>query len=401
MVSSFSSRICSSNIEHMNVLYDYQAFDMQSHGGVSRCFAELYAHLPQDIQAHIGVLESNNVYLQALGFKSQGDIYKNFLCEKDSTLKYVLFKLYYNVKHGDYRRWNRMPKINKLESIERLEGGDFDIFHPTFFNPYFFKYLGNRPYVLTVHDMIPELFPQYYEHDNWQIQQKNMTIPRAAHLIAVSEQTKMDLCRIMGVKEEQVSVIYHGADETPYVPSANNRDYEYILYVGDRHFYKNFNIFAQSCVPILKRHKDLKVICTGKPFTEEEKAMFQSWGLSDRFVQHFVKTDQEMLDLYHYAVAFVYPSSYEGFGIPILEAYKAQCPVLLNHASCFPEIAGDAAIYFKMDENGTNFEEQFETFYHQNGSERQTLIEKQDQRMKRYSWKTSAQQLADVYKKFG
>lgn len=57
--------------------------------------------------------------------------------------------------------------------------------------------------------------------------------------------------------------------------------------------------------------------------------------MEDRFIHEFIKTDQEMLDLYHYALAFVYPSSYEGFGLPILEAYKAECPVLLNYASCF------------------------------------------------------------------
>ena len=386
----------------MKVLYDYQAFDMQTHGGVSRCFAELYSHLPQDIQAHIGVLESNNVYLQTMGVKPQGNIYKNFLCEKDSTLKYILFKLCYNVKHGDYRRWNRMPKINKLESIERLKKGNFDIFHPTFFDPYFFKYIGNKPYILTVHDMIPELFPQYYGHDNGQILQKNMTIPRAAHLIAVSEQTKKDMCRIMGVKEEQVSVVYHGADETPYVPSTgNDKDYEYLLYVGDRHFYKNFATFAKSCLPILKRHRDMKIICTGKPFTEEEKVMFKEWNMENRFVQLFVKTNQEMLDLYHHAVAFVYPSSYEGFGIPILEAYKAGCPVFLNHASCFPEIAGDAAVYFNIDSQKSNFEEKFEDFYHGNANERKVLIEKQTARLKLYSWRKSAQQLADIYNRFG
>lgn len=76
----------------------------------------------------------------------------------------------------------------------------------------------------------------------------------------------------MNIKEEQVSVIYHGADETPYTPNENNRHpFEYILFVGERHFYKNFDFFAKQCVPILKRHKELKVVCTGKPFNETEK----------------------------------------------------------------------------------------------------------------------------------
>lgn len=383
----------------MKVLYDSQAFDMQTHGGISRCFAELYSHLPKDIDAHISVLESNNVYLQNLGYKSEGELYNNFLWSKDSALKKLLYKLYYNAKFGEYSRLDRTPKINRHLSVKEIKSKGFDILHPTFFDPYFLKYIGNLPFVITVHDMIPELFPQYYARNDFQILQKNIVIPKATHLIAISEQTKKDLCSTMNIKESQVSVVYHGVDETPYIPTENNRrSYEYILFVGERHYYKNFNLFAKSCVPILKRHKDLKVICTGKSFTEEENAMFKSWGVENRFIHEFVVTNHEMLDLYHDALAFIYPSSYEGFGLPILEAYKAECPILLNHASCFPEIAGDAAIYFHLNSTTNNFEEQFETFYHLDGIEKKELIRKQKERSKLFSWKVSAQKLSNIYK---
>ena len=66
--------------------------------------------------------------------------------------------------------------------------------------------------------MIPEQYNQYYDHNDYQILQKHLVIPKANHIIAVSQQTKRDLCRIMNIKEEQVSVVYHGADETPYTP---------------------------------------------------------------------------------------------------------------------------------------------------------------------------------------
>ena len=122
--------------------------------------------------------------------------------------------------------------------------------------------------------------------------------------------------------------------------------------------------------------------------------------MENRFKHIFVRNDQDMLDLYHYALAFIYPSSYEGFGLPILEAYKAGCPVLLNHASCFPEIAGNAAIYFNMNKHKNNFEEQFETFYHLNGTERKELIKRQEERLKRYSWNKSAKLSAEIYQRF-
>ncbi len=117
----------------------------------------------------------------------------------------------------------------------------------------------------------------------------------------------------MNIKEEQVSVQFiMEQTKTPYTRNENNRHpFEYILFVGERHFYKNFDFFAKQCVPILKRHKELKVVCTGKPFNETEKSMFKSWGKwKIRFMHQFIKTDKKCVDLYHYALAFVYPSSY-------------------------------------------------------------------------------------------
>lgn len=384
----------------MKILYDYQAFDMQTHGGVSRYFSELISHLPQNIKTDISVIETNNIYLKALGKEPAGTLYKNFLWHKDSPIKHFMYKLYYNAKNGAFSKLDHTPAINRFESIKLLKEGDFDLLHPTFFDPYFLKFIGNKPFVITVHDMIPELFPQYYACDDIQIIHKNITIPQAAHIITVSQQTKLDLCRVMNIKEEQVSVVYHGANESQYIPNENDKDFEYILYVGERHLYKNFNDFAKSCIPILKRHKELMVICTGKPFTDSERKMLKEYGMENRFKHRFVENDQEMLDLYHYALAFVFPSSYEGFGLPILEAYKAGCPVLLNHASCFPEIAGNAAIYFNMNKHKNNFEEQFETFYHLNGTERKELIKRQEERLKRYSWNKSAKLSAEIYQRF-
>lgn len=379
----------------MKVLYDLQAFDMQTHGGVSRCFAELYSHRPAFVDAHISVKETDNVYLQELGFPPKGTLYKNFLCDKDTKLKHFLFKLKYNIQYGKFSRLDKRPLINLFETESVLKKGDFDIFHPTFFDDYFLPFLGKKPFVITVHDMIPEIF----SIDKHQVEQKLAIIPKATHIVAVSERTKQDLVRIMHVPEEKVSVIYHGSDEEPYTPSTTAPiAEEYILFVGTRYEYKNFKAFCKSCVGILKRHPQLKIVCTGVPFSPEEIQFFESLGIKERMVHKFVQTSQELLDLYHYAFTFVYPSKYEGFGIPILEAYKADCPVMLNRASCFPEIAGDAAVFFDLNSEKSDFEEQFETLYRLTGDEREELIQRQRERMKLYSWSKSAAQLADVYK---
>lgn len=383
----------------MKVLYDSQAFDMQTHGGVSRCFAELYSNRPESVDARIGVLESDNVYLQQLGFPKNGNEYDHFL-HKGFPMRRIIYKAYKNIKGGYPEKWDRKPRVNQLESEHLLRMQDFDVFHPTFFDDYFLRFIGKKPFVLTIHDMIPELFPKYYSKKEKQIVLKKKLAGLAAHIVAVSEQTKTDIVHFLQIPEEKVSVVYHGSDTKPYYPSVGtNYTFEYLLYVGERHWYKNFTGFCRDCMPILRRHKDLKIVCTGRPFTPEELFFFEAFGMEERFIHLFVEDEQDFMDLYHNAIAFVYPSSYEGFGIPILEAYKAGCPVMLNKASCFPEIAADAAIYFEMKKDSSDFEEQFENLYHMSSEERKSLIEKQKKRLALFSWKTSADELAKIYQK--
>ncbi len=384
----------------MKILYDSQCFDMQRHGGVSRCFVELYKHLPKDIQAEFSVVETDNVYLNDIGVPVANTCYDNFPLGKDNEIKRFLYKLLYNFKYGQYGKWDCNPQLNFLESVKQLRKGDYDIFHPTFFSPYFLPFLKDKPLVLTVHDMIVELFSNYYPPTDSQLIWKNILIPKADHIVAVSECTKRDLQRFFNVPDSKISVIYHGTDNTPYTPSATCLvEGEYILYVGDRWLYKNFGGFVKAVAPVLNTHKEISVVCTGSPFNYDEQQLLQANGVQERFVQMFVKSNQDFLDLYHNAITFVYPSAYEGFGIPILEAYKADCPVMLNKASCFPEIAGDAAVYFSFKDGTSDFEEQFENLYHLNANERDCLLQKQRQQLSKYTWEKSAQQLADVYRK--
>ena len=121
------------------------------------------------------------------------------------------------------------------------------------------------------------------------------------------------------------------------------------------------------------------------------------YGVKDRFVSCWVKNDNVLYSLYHNALCFVYPSEYEGFGIPILEAFQADCPVLLNNASCFPEIAGDAAFYFDMNSNDSNLAEQLERLLSMSSEEKTHLLSKQRKRLSKYSWEDSAKKMDDVY----
>lgn len=384
----------------IRVLMDAQAFDIQTHGGISRCFAELIRHMPKSIDMHVPIVETKNVYLKQMGMASDKDYYIEFCKGHPTSLKRFWYKLSTNIKHGHWGQWDRMPRLNLFETEQQLANGAFDVFHPTYYNPYFLKKIGNKPFVLTVHDMISELYSGVYKFRDGQLKGKRKLIPRASHIIAVSEHTKQDIINLFGIAPEKISVIYHGIDQKPYVPSLNkNVTGYYILYVGDRNKYKNFQRFVCEICPVLENHPNLSVICTGKPFSSEEYKMFKDRRVQNRIIHRFVESNQELSDLYHYAQAFVYPSEYEGFGIPILEAYKAGCPVVLNRASCFPEIAGDAAVYFGFDGKGQSLQECIEDLLIWTPARKEHLIDIQRQRLKRYSWDKAAQELAEVYKK--
>jgi len=375
----------------MKILFDHQTFEIQTHGGVSRCFWELYKHLPKDTKAEISIKESNNAYLQLPGIKPLGFEYENFIFNHYWVGKRTMFNWFNKLRGYDY--WN----LNKNYSIEKLRKGDFDVFHPTYFDDYFLEHLGNKPFVLTIHDMIPEKFPQYFARGDFQILMKRKLAPLASAIVAVSENTKQDILEILKVPEEKIHVIYHGSNNTCPPDNCSKTAFPYILYVGGRSDYKQFKEWLPHLNVFLLQHSEIQVVCTGKPFQNDEIEYMQQLGIQDRFKHIFVKNDQELYSLYHNATAFVYTSAYEGFGIPIIEAYQAGCPVMLNRASCFPEIAGDAATYFELTNEGSDFAMQMEYLYNLSIVQKNELVKKQNERLAHYSWAKASQQLSDLY----
>ena len=377
----------------MRVIYDHQAFTIQKYGGISRCFYELYKNLPKEVDARILVHESDNVYLKdTIGVYPKGYHFNHFICQLYFPGKYWL-----HMFADKFRKHKYYPEYNTNYVFEELDKGGFDIFHPTYYSDYFLTHLNGKPFVLTIHDMIPELYPQYYKADNIQIIMKRKLASLANAIIAVSENTKQDIIRILGIPEEKIHVVYHGCSLPTIKDTSSSFPFPYIIYVGARWTYKNFIPFVKSIAPILKRHHDLHIVCTGADFDDEEVSLFEELKIRDRIIHQWVKNDSELYGLYHHALCFVYSSEYEGFGIPILEAYQANCPVLLNRRSCFPEIAENAAIYFDLDANQNNFADVFEMFLKMGKDDRESLLEIQRQRLTHFSWEQSAKYLAQVY----
>lgn len=377
----------------MTILFDYQAFEMQPFGGVSKSYAKLISHLQSlDVDARLAIKESNNEHLIQSGItpfiKPLGTTNKQwfgreklFKGQRRLLRKVLSFSGY----HNDF--WS----INQDYCIKQLKKQHFDIFEPTFFDPYFLPYLNGKPFVLTVHDMIPELL----DVDKPQAELKQLLCPLATHIHVPSQNTKDDLIRIMGIPSEKITVIPHGAPEIP--PKRKPIfDFPYLLYVGVRGSYKNFEPFTTECTDIISQHPDLNVICTGEPFSDEELKMLCKLGIREHVVNMPHVSEEQLQALYQHAIAFVYPSAYEGFGIPILEAFVNGCPVLLNNASCFPEIGGDAAIYFDINRKGDLSDHIMELLQYSE-EERQQIIDKGTQRAKCFSREESAHKLKQIY----
>lgn len=375
----------------MRILYDYQIFQWQRVGGISNSFINLIQNLPSTAEFQIGIKDSDNVHLKESGlvqvrpFSSE----QNFLTNRYFYGKGYLFRWFSAIFPSINSR-----EVNRKYSIDLLKSGQFDVFHPTFFEDYFLPYLNGTPYVFTVHDMITEKFKT---GDILQTNNKKTLVDRASHIIAVSNNTKQDLMDIFNVPESKITVIYHGASEI--MPS---KDFvvgvdKYILFVGQRGGYKNFIPMVKSLLPVLERHQDIKIICTGADFSLQERSLFKENGLQDRVI-HKSPSDAELRALYANALCFVFPSLYEGFGIPILEAWKCGCPVILNKKSCFPEIAKDAAVFFTLDNNYSDLDRVMESFLTMPENEKDLLLQRQNKRLQDFSWKKSAEMLLDVYR---
>lgn len=392
----------SSVVDCLRVLFDYQAFEVQRIGGVSRSYAELISHLDSmdECRCQLGLKESDNVYLEECGLS--GGIkplhhMHDLLFEGKIRLpgqRRITRRIL-----GLFGYGNGGLNVNQEYCIKLLKRQSFTVFEPTYFDDYFLPYLKGKPFVMTVHDMIPELFPYYFARDNFQIRMKRLLCPLASHIHVPSNRTKEDLIRILNIHPERITVIPHGGP-CPHEGQMAERlfDFPYLLFVGERFGYKNFQPWLKAMAGIVREHPEIHVVCTGKPFDQEEVQLIKDLHMERNVLHRFASKD-DLGNLYHHAVAFVYPSEYEGFGLPILEAFAYGCPVMLNEASCFPEVGGDAAVYFSMKDGVSDFHEKFQSLYSWGVEDRNALIEKGKQRLQCFSWERSARELLGVYQR--
>lgn len=352
-------------------------FSLQKYGGITKYFSELISNIPPQHQYEISLLNSDNHYLN-----EKLDLFKkkNLLPIREFKGKYTLRKINYS--------------INKYYSKRSLKKNDFDLFHPTFYDTYFFEAL-KKPYVITVHDLIAFKFEDSLKHFSSIRPQMKLAIEKANRIISVSENTKKDIVDIFNVSSDKIDVIYHGYNIPNYATTANQYG-EYILFVGRRENYKNFATFVKAVSEVMHDNRTLKLICVGKPFSKEEIADFTQRNIINRV--RAVNADEAGLNnLYSNALLFVYPSLYEGFGMPILEAFANKCPVCLSNTGCFPEIAGNGGEYFDPLSQQSILDAVEKVIY--NSELKARMVAEGTQRLLNFSWKKTAEETIKTYQK--
>lgn len=317
----------------MKIAFDHQIFTFQEYGGVSRYICHLAANLElqPDVQAKILAPFHVNAYLEEMPSNLvSGHRLRNLTSAGNKYLSIAASKIFV------------VPQLRAFRP---------DIVHETYYSAFGYLPKGARR-VITVYDMIHEKLPAISSSWRFTHKRKRAAVLRADHVICISHATRNDLLEYIPVPEDKVSVVHlgfslqhHQRDKAN--KNINNVTLPYILYVGSRAGYKNFSgaIRAFASSSLLK--ENFKFVCFGGGgATSGEMTMLRELKLPTDAVHFFQGSDALLAEVYANARLFIYPSLYEGFGLPPLEAMSYGCPVVCSNSSSIPEVVGDAGAYF-------------------------------------------------------
>lgn len=378
----------------MKIFIHPYIFYQGRYGGIARYVCELaMQHDLMGVDICLPIRKTENIYLNEAPFFARTSANTP---AAPAWLKWAAACL-----PGASLRTRANRYMMRYQALQALQKGPYDIIHPSYTNSTeILPHINNTPLVVTVHDMIHELYPHAFASADPTAHRKLQFVQRADRIIAISHKTKEDLVNICGVDAAKVDVVYHG--NSLLLPSdAQNRRLalpeQYLLFVGHRKGYKNFVTLLQAFAKLATQEKDLHLICVGGPeFSPEETALMNDLKVAEK-VQRRLVNDDELAILYNRTRCFIYPSVYEGFGLPILEAYSCGAPVICANASCFPEIAGNAALYFSPY-NVAELANAIESVIH-SPLEQARLLQAGASRLTDFSWKKSAEETLHTYRK--
>jgi len=346
------------------VTLDGIVFGLQRYGGISNYWGRLVRHL--DAEPGISVHE---VLPRELRYQEYDPAWHARASVHTESLR------------------NGVARYLDVGAAGRAPG---DVFHTSYYRVPSRK--ASR-YVVTVYDFIYERYvhgPARWVH-TWQ---KLRSIRRADAVLCISGATRDDVLRhAPDVDPAKVHVVYLGVDTQSFHPVAaagaarDNR----VLYVGQRAGYKRFDLAVEA----MAQCPDLTLDIVGPPLSAEETARLES-RLHGRWHLHGSVPGARLRELYSTAFAFIFPSDYEGFGLPILEAMACGCPVVAAHTASLPEVGGDAAVYAREQRPGAYAEALLAL--QGSPSARQAAIEAGLRRVQRFSWDRTFDETLAAYR---
>jgi len=318
--------------------------------------------------------------------------------------------------HNFARRGIWTPSHHSLEHyILGLEVANLrlDVLHSPDFIPPKRNPLAKFKTVITVHDLAFLIYPHFLTKKAARYYgQIDRAVRRANHIIAVSESTKADLGRFLGVSDSKVTVIYEAANPV-YKPmpkeeawkKANklypNLPRDFLLFVGTLEPRKNIPTLLDAYKIMRDSYKQdpVKLVLAGSPgwLFDGIFQKVQDLGLEGEVLFLGRVPTSALVALYNAALALVHPAHYEGFGLPTLEAMACGTPVVTTNVSSLPEVVGDAALLVSPDDA----EEMAVAMWRVISDERlrKTLSQKGLNRAKAFSWEKAAQETLEVYRK--
>lgn len=357
-------------MEKITVLFDHEIFLMQAAGGVTRYFIELIRRLGQS-----GRFEP--VVFAGLHASS-------LLAEQRASLpaRVVGAKLPFGIGHSrTVSAYNQLAfRIFAAKSTPR-------IYHATYYRS--FPTSPQTTRMITVHDMVAELHgTQGAGHDPTP-QRKRHAIAEADGIICVSAHTQRDMLQVYPEAKGKSFVVHHGSMLAHRQVRRPLIDEPYFLYVGQRDPRKNHET-VKKAFALAELEGWKLVFFGGREPNDSEKAEAIAHG------HVYVRgNDEDLATWYSHAAALLYPSRYEGFGMPLLEAMSLGCPVAAANTSSIPEVAGDACALINPDDINAWATLLRELF----GSQelRTSLAARGRERSKLFTWERCAEETATVY----
>lgn len=353
----------------MRVCFDQQIFLLQKRGGVSRYFVEL-----------IREFASNSSY----GIEP--------ILGLNSTSNEMLFELSNELGLGLKYDDRPKPLAIVLDSAANAIGNSrVDLIHHTFYSKLFWQPRYRGPRVSTQYDMIPELFDQKRFFINPHLS-KNFYFRNVDHILAISDSAKTDLQNIWRDIDTPISVTHLATHDT--LISQIKRVRGSVLYVGVRQGYKDAETLIRAFAKVPNDLRNNLRFIGGGPFTETEKSLFAELEITHLVSQENL-SDAELTLAYASSHTFVFPSRYEGFGLPVLEALQHGCRSLLARTEIFQEIAGDASEYFSPGDESDLAAKL--TRILSDDPDVNPLLEAGIQRCQKFSWRSTAKKTSEIY----